>query len=241
MSSINGGDDEPRMASVFLDERISTAEPNGVAQIAANDDDADADADADAEANGNNNNNGRCGLLAYCSFNGNRASQGINIAGMARGAVSMSNVYLANSLIHLACKQGGGFEGENERCTNYNVTVYGMKPGALISNIAVIASVLSALLMPFFGAIIDFTPHRRMVGVGTAIGLGAISAIQIGTNEVRFFYFLEFFFKQIFKILRCFKMLLLSFDTRNNKTKQKNPIPKYGMVLIQTVSHIYNV
>jgi hypothetical protein len=193
MSSINGGDDEPRMASVFLDERISTAEPNGVAQIAANDDDADADADADAEANGNNNNNGRCGLLAYCSFNGNRASQGINIAGMARGAVSMSNVYLANSLIHLACKQGGGFEGENERCTNYNVTVYGMKPGALISNIAVIASVLSALLMPFFGAIIDFTPHRRMVGVGTAIGLGAISAIQIGTNEVRFFLFFRVF------------------------------------------------
>jgi MFS-type transporter involved in bile tolerance (Atg22 family) len=107
--------------------------------------------------------------------------------------VSMSNVYLANSLIHLACKQGGGFEGENERCTNYNVTVYGMKPGALISNIAVIASVLSALLMPFFGAIIDFTPHRRMVGVGTAIGLGAISAIQIGTNEVRFFLFFRVF------------------------------------------------
>jgi hypothetical protein len=185
-SSINGGN-EPRMASVFLDERMSTAEPNGVAQNAATDDD---------DTDGNDmNNNGRRGLLAYCSFMGHRESQGINIAGVARGAISMSNVYLANSMIHLACKQGGGFGGEKEQCTDYSVEVYGMKPGALISNIAVIASVLSALLMPFFGAIIDFTPHRRMVGVGTAIGLGAISAIQIGTNEVRFVS-LKFFFNQ---------------------------------------------
>lgn len=176
-SSINGGNDEPRVASVFLDERISTAELDGVSQNAA----AAADDDADR------NNNGRCGLLAYCSFRGHRESQGINITGIARGAISMSNVYLANSMIHLACKQGGGFEEGKEFCTDYSVEVYGMKPGALISNIAIIASVLAAFLMPIFGAIIDFTPHRRMVGVGTALVLFAISAIQIGTVETTWF------------------------------------------------------
>jgi hypothetical protein len=193
-SSINGGN-EPRMTSVFLDERISTAEPNGVAQNATDDDDAD----------GNNiNNNSRCGLLAYCSFMGHRESQGINIAGIARGALSMSNVYLANSMIHLACKQGGGFGSEKEQCTDYNVTVYGMKPGALISNIAVIASVLAALFMPVFGAVIDFTPHRRMVGVGTALVLFAISAVQIGTVEVSFVSF-KVFLQSMFNVCCAFK------------------------------------
>jgi len=187
-SSINGGNDEPKVASVFLDERISTAELDGVAQNAAAADDDDADRN-------NVNNNGRCGLLAYCSFRGHRESKGINIAGVARGAISMSNVYLANSMIHLACKQGGGFEEGKEFCTDYSVEVYGMKPGALISNIAVIASVLAAFLMPIFGAVIDFTPHRRMVGVGTALILFAISAIQIGTVEVSFVS-LKFFFNQ---------------------------------------------
>jgi len=169
------------MQSTFLDERMptDTREYNG-AGVEEERQELDAD--------DGNNGNGRCGC---CTFKGHRESQGINIAGLSRGAISMSNVYLANSMIHLACKQAGGFEIEGrEQCTNYSLEVYGMKPATLISNIAVIASVLTALLMPVFGAIIDFTPHRRMVGVGTSIFLVVISGIQIGTTEVCFFIYL---------------------------------------------------
>jgi len=166
------------MQSTFLDERMptDTREYNG-AGVEEERQELDAD--------DGNNGNGRCGC---CTFQGHRESQGINIAGLSRGAISMSNVYLANSMIHLACKQAGGFEIEGrEQCTNYSLEVYGMKPATLISNIAVIASVLTALLMPVFGAIIDFTPHRRMVGVGTSIFLVVISGIQIGTTENTWF------------------------------------------------------
>lgn len=173
--------DDERMQSIFIDERISTEarDSNGIETA------GDEQGPGDDDGNTSNGNNNRCGCF---SFQGHRESRGINIAGIARGAISMSNVYLANAMIHFACKKGGGFEIEGqEQCTNYNVTVYGMKPGALISNIAVIASVLSALLMPVFGAIIDYTPHRRMVGVGTAVCLAGISAIQIGTVEETWF------------------------------------------------------
>jgi len=174
--SLNNG--TQRMQSTFLDERMpsDTREYNGAG--------AEEERQELAVDDGNSGNVG-CGC---CMFQGHRASQGINITGIARGAISMSNVYLANSMIHLACKQAGGFEIEGrEQCTNYSLEVYGMKPAALISNIAVIASVLSALLMPVFGAIIDFTPYRRMVGVGTWICLAGISGIQIFTTENTWF------------------------------------------------------
>eukprot|EP00536_Pseudo-nitzschia_multiseries_P012624 jgi/Psemu1/244750/estExt_Genewise1.C_4920042 len=99
----------------------------------------------------------------------------------------MSNVYLANSMIHLACKAGGGFDPEGQYCLNSQVTVYGMKPAALISNIAVAASVLSSLFMPLFGAIIDYTSYRKLVGVGTAAALVIITGIQIATLENTWF------------------------------------------------------
>ena len=120
----------------------------------------------------------------WFSLDGNKEAKGTNYGGIARGAISMSNVYLANSMIHLACKAAGGFDPEGERCVNNQLTIYGMKPAALISNIAVASSVLSALLMPLFGAIIDYTPHRKWVGVGTAALLTIITGIQIGTVDV---------------------------------------------------------
>ena len=130
-------------------------------------------------AGGNNNSRFGC-----CSFNGNIEAKGVNLAGVARGAINMSNVYLANSLIHLACKAAGGFGPDDIRCVNPHLTIYGMKPAALITNIAVAASVMSALMMPLFGAIIDYTPHRKWVGIGTAALLAIISGVQIGTVEV---------------------------------------------------------
>lgn len=173
------------MQSHFMDERIPTEarDSNGIEPFETT---VDGPGPVDGGGDTSSARHNRCG---WFSFQGHRESRGINIAGIARGAISMSNVYFANVLIHFACKQGGGFEIEGkEYCTNYGVTVYGMKPAALVSNIAIIASVLAALLMPIFGAIIDYTPHRRMVGVWTAVCLAVISAIQIGTVEETWFF-----------------------------------------------------
>ena len=126
------------------------------------------------------------GCCACVSLDSKKEVRGVAFNGIARGAISMSNVYLANALIHLACKASGGFDETGTRCVNPNLNIYGMKPPALISNIAVVASVLAALTMPLFGAIIDYTTHRRLVGIGSAAGLVIITGVQIATLDVRF-------------------------------------------------------
>jgi hypothetical protein len=65
-----------------------------------------------------------------------------------RGGVVMSNIYLATSLIYLACKDAGGVDPMTDECVNSDLTVHGMKPSALISNIALVSGLLSAFLMP---------------------------------------------------------------------------------------------
>jgi len=108
------------------------------------------------------------------------------LAGIARGAISMSNVHLSNSFLHLACKEGGGF-GDGDRCIDPDVRVRGMKPASFVSNILIFASIMSALVMPPTGAIIDFTPYRRWVGIVTAVLLAVISGVQIATLEETWF------------------------------------------------------
>jgi len=120
------------------------------------------------------------------SLDRHKEVRAIMLAGIARGAISMSNVHLANSFLHLACKEGGGF-GDGDRCIDPDVRVRGMKPASFVSNILIFASIMSALVMPPTGAIIDFTPYRRWVGIVTAVLLAVISGVQIATLEETWF------------------------------------------------------
>lgn len=100
---------------------------------------------------------------------------------MSRGCVSISNVFLSASLVYLASDEAGCVvDGEipDEGC---HKKVYGMKPASLVANIAVVAGLLACITMPFFGAVVDSTNHRRTVGVVSAILLMSIQAAQIGT------------------------------------------------------------
>jgi len=66
-----------------------------------------------------------------------------------------------------------------EVCDN---KVNGLRPSSFLANIANISGILSAIFMPFFGAMIDYTPHRRRVGMATtAVVIMLIQIIEIGT------------------------------------------------------------
>jgi hypothetical protein len=74
----------------------------------------------------------------------------------------MSNIYLAASLIYLACKEAGGVDPLTNECDDSELTVRGgMKPSALISNIAVISGLLSAFLMPVSAVIAAVQSNDR--------------------------------------------------------------------------------
>jgi len=97
---------------------------------------------------------------------------------MGNGAVQMSNVYLSAALITLAEKEINCHDADDV-CG----TVYGFKPSSLITNIGTVTGVISALLIPLIGAIIDCTDHRRKLGGLTALTLISIQAVQIGTTQ----------------------------------------------------------
>lgn len=105
----------------------------------------------------------------------------------------MAALFLSTSFIYLASEQAGCIiineETEEEEIDqDCHARVYGVfRPATLITNIATIAGVLVALFLPIIGAIMDYTPHRWTVGVGSAATLIAIDAIQIGTTSQTWF------------------------------------------------------
>lgn len=95
----------------------------------------------------------------------------------------MSNIFLSTAFIFLASKQADCLDEEGKKpvddCPN---EVYGFKPASFVANIAVISSVLSCVLMPLLGAVIDYTVHRRTVGAGAAALMIVIQALQVWLN-----------------------------------------------------------
>lgn len=100
----------------------------------------------------------------------------------------MSNVFLTASLVYLASEHAGCVdEATDEVIDDCDGRAFGMDPSALISTIAVISGVLSALFMPLFGAILDYTKYRWTVGVSSAGLMMLIQVAQIGTVQVTWF------------------------------------------------------
>jgi MFS-type transporter involved in bile tolerance (Atg22 family) len=101
----------------------------------------------------------------------------------------VSTVVVNAALLELAsaaagCPKGDASDAADTECTG---TVYGQNPLSLISNIAVVAGLLSAFFMPFIGVILDFTPYRRFVGILVAIVFTLIQATQIAIGEKTWF------------------------------------------------------
>lgn len=123
-------------------------------------------------------------------FEGVKEAKGYNALGIGRGPIVMSNIFLSSSFLRLASEAAGCiFHDEDDAIDTPTCTskIYGFRPSSLISNIAIIAGLLAAFTMPFIGALIDYTPYRRMVGIVSATIMLAIQAIQIGTVGATWF------------------------------------------------------
>lgn len=93
----------------------------------------------------------------------------------------MSNIFLSTAIIQLAQERAGCLDEEGEVIEDCDGKAYGFSPASFVSNIAVIAGVLSALFMPLIGAMVDYTEYRRAVGAGSALVMVLIQIVQIGT------------------------------------------------------------
>ena len=102
---------------------------------------------------------------------------GMDAAG--RGPLNQAGSYIGVAIIQLATIDAGCGAVGPARCPN---RVYGFRPSSMLTMASVITGVTSALLMPFIGAVVDHTSHRKTVGVLTAILVCAITGFQIAIS-----------------------------------------------------------
>lgn len=116
-----------------------------------------------------------CSLLCFLDV---KEAQGFAILGTIRGIIVMSNIFLSTALLSLA-QEDAGCDPE-EDCWN---EIYGFRPSSLLTVMSTASGILSALLMPIIGAMIDYTPHRRNLGICTSCLITIIQTFQIYTVE----------------------------------------------------------
>jgi MFS-type transporter involved in bile tolerance (Atg22 family) len=104
---------------------------------------------------------------------------GLSLDAYARGVVLMSSLFMGPALLTLANEEAQAScdsRGEDAR-------IYGMKPSSLLSYIAIVTGVLTALILPLFGAIVDHTPYRRQVGLWSAFVLLLIKGAETAVSS----------------------------------------------------------
>jgi len=102
---------------------------------------------------------------------------------IAGSTAIMSNIFLSTAFITLAERELG-CEDDNVECGK----VHGFKPSSLISMIGAASGVISAFFLPYMGAVVDHSRHRRSLGMYASLAFIVIQAIQIGTMQWNWFF-----------------------------------------------------
>lgn len=105
---------------------------------------------------------------------------GMDAAG--RGPLNQAGSYIGVAIIILAsmdAERDAGCLEEAENPAQCPARVYGLRPSSLLTMASVVVGIASAISMPFVGAIVDHTSHRKTVGAATAFLVCAVTGIQI--------------------------------------------------------------
>jgi hypothetical protein len=83
----------------------------------------------------------------------------------ARATVFMASIFLGRGLLELASRQAQEActdENDDQDCLA-NVRVYGFKPSSLLTNIAIVAGIISAIILPLVGPLSIILPIDDML------------------------------------------------------------------------------
>lgn len=113
----------------------------------------------------------------------------------ARATIFMSTFFVGPALLKLASEQAIDIAGCSamidesyyDECAKTS-RIYGFKPSSLLTNMGTITSLVSIISLPLFGAIVDFTPYRKQVGMFTAVGVALIKIFELGLGPTTWFF-----------------------------------------------------
>uniref|UniRef100_A0A7S2GRC7 Major facilitator superfamily (MFS) profile domain-containing protein n=1 Tax=Helicotheca tamesis TaxID=374047 RepID=A0A7S2GRC7_9STRA len=104
-----------------------------------------------------------------------------------RAVLFISVTFLSFAILELANKQAGCPKNDDGVYEDCGKRVYGAKPSSMLSLMAVLGGVITAMFMPYAGAIVDYTPYRRAFGIGCATVLVLANTVQIFLFESTWF------------------------------------------------------
>jgi MFS-type transporter involved in bile tolerance (Atg22 family) len=120
-------------------------------------------------------------------FDNSTEATAVALDNCARAMILMASVFIGPALLQLAKEEAvSGCEDDDTECAE-TARVHGFLPSSILTNIATIAGLLSALILPLAGAIIDHTPHRRFIGLYSALGMSIIKGVEIGISSDTWF------------------------------------------------------
>ena len=144
-----------------------------------------------------------------------------------RSTVFMASIFLGPALLELATAQAEK-EGNENHCDNNNsigedceARIYGFKPSSLLANVAIVGGLVSTIILPIFGAIIDHTYFRRQVGAITAVNLTIIKLIETIFLNKHWFVVANLQILSLVNFqLHCVAVYAYSAELSNHPTKQ---------------------
>eukprot|EP00521_Asterionellopsis_glacialis_P012499 CAMPEP_0195296266 /NCGR_PEP_ID=MMETSP0707-20130614/19093_1 /TAXON_ID=33640 /ORGANISM="Asterionellopsis glacialis, Strain CCMP134" /LENGTH=528 /DNA_ID=CAMNT_0040357729 /DNA_START=226 /DNA_END=1812 /DNA_ORIENTATION=+ len=131
-------------------------------------------------------------------YEGNAEAFGFVIDSMGRGVSFIAaGAFLGASILRLA-KLDAGCEvdpppGET-KVPDCNGRVYGIRPSSLLTTYTILSGILTSMLMPLMGAIVDYTPYRRKVARTTSIIFCVCTFPHVFLNENNWFAMSIIFF-----------------------------------------------
>lgn len=87
----------------------------------------------------------------------------------ARGPINQSGSFVGSAMIRLAAQQAGGIDNK----------VYGIRASSVLTVGSIIVGVTAGVTMPFVGALVDHTNHRKAMGSISAIVIVIAVAFQL--------------------------------------------------------------
>jgi MFS-type transporter involved in bile tolerance (Atg22 family) len=95
----------------------------------------------------------------------------------ARGPINQTGSFIGSAMLRMAAIEAGG----------PNMPIYGIKSSSLLTVATIIVGVVAGISMPFVGALVDHTDHRRFLGAASAFITVAAVGLQTMINQNTWF------------------------------------------------------
>lgn len=172
-------------------------------------------------------------ISSFFSFDGNNDAKGLALTKIPEAALWVaSSVYFSTALIKVAYEDAGcitELQDGQTKLPDCDKRVYGIKPSSMLSLFVMILGICNAVIMPIFGAILDSSNRRRMVGALTAIGVTVITFAQSFVSRKNWF---PVFILQLISFILLTSNSVVALAYLSELTKDKDKLARYNTVIM---------